>query len=91
MHGDERLTFAVGRLAARDGPCIMAAGRAGIDTDGLRKEESKERDKLEVEYHDSRIDSRKALDCLGDNRETKCLFPSLRKWDGRRLAFMHSQ
>jgi 3'-phosphoadenosine 5'-phosphosulfate sulfotransferase (PAPS reductase)/FAD synthetase len=72
------LTLAGGRLAARNA-CIIAVSRAGIDMDGLRKEESKERDKLEVEYHDNRSDSRKELDYLGDNRETKCVFPLSRK------------
>jgi 3'-phosphoadenosine 5'-phosphosulfate sulfotransferase (PAPS reductase)/FAD synthetase len=40
----------------------MATSRAGIDMEGLRKEESKKRDKLEVGDHDSKSDSRQEFD-----------------------------
>jgi hypothetical protein len=48
-------------LATRDGR-VMATSRAGIDMEGLREEESKKRDKLEVGDHDSKSDSRQELD-----------------------------
>jgi hypothetical protein len=77
-------------LAARDGH-VVTASRASIDMDGLRKKESNERDKLEVEYHDGRSDSRKELNSLWDNDETKWGLLFLRNWDIERLNFMRYQ
>jgi hypothetical protein len=71
-----QLTCAGGRLAARDGRIVIITSRAAIDLKGLRKEDSKERNKLEVGDHDSKRDSQKYS--LGDNKDTKRGFLFLR-------------
>jgi hypothetical protein len=86
MEVEARLTLTEGRLAGRDGHTVVITSRVGMDLKGLRKEESKERNKLEVGDHDSKRDSRQ--DSLGDNEDTKRGFLFLRKQDGERLAFM---
>jgi hypothetical protein len=75
-------------LAARDGQ-VMIISQVGIDMEGLRKEEDKKGDKLEVREHDSRSDSGQGLDCLSVIREAKCVFQLLRNWDSEPLDFMH--